>query len=359
MKDYYKILGVPRNASAEEIKEAYYRLAHKYHPDKGGDPEKFKEINEAYRVLSDPEKRRQYDAYGRVFEEAPAGEDIEWFFGKPFDFGFEDLEELVEDFFGFGFDFGRERKRRKREPKRGNDLLVEIEMTLEEVLKGKKEKLILEKWIKCSRCQGTGAEPGSKIIECFSCRGTGFVREIKRIPFGQITQTVVCPACKGEGYQPEKVCNVCKGEGRVRGKQEIQITIPPGVDHNQELKFEGMGDAGRKGGIAGDLYVKIYLKKHPLFERKGDDLWTKIEIPITLAILGGEIEIISLDKERFLFKIPPGVEDGEVFKIKGKGIPHFNGYGRGDLYFKIKIKIPKKLTKRQKELLEKLKEEGL
>jgi len=360
-KDYYKILGVSPQASQEEIRKAYYRLAHKYHPDKGGDPEKFKEINEAYQVLSDPEKRKQYDLYGRIFEETKgrAGTEggFEWLFRQPFDFGFdfENLEEMVEDIFGFGFG----RRRRKKEVKKGRDIELAIEINLEDTLKGKRETVILDKFIKCQRCAGTGAEPGSKIIECFSCRGTGYVQQIKKIPFGQITREVICPECRGEGYKPEKFCHVCQGEGRVRGREEISFFIPAGVDQNQELKIEGKGDAGKRAGKAGNLYVKIYIKEHPLFKRKGDDLFTNIEIPLTKALLGGEIEIPTLEGEKILFRIPAGTNSGEVFRIPKKGIPHFGRYGRGDLYFKIEIKIPKRLTRKQKELLEKLKEEGL
>ena len=357
-KDYYEILGVPPDASPEEIRKAYYRLAHKYHPDKGGDPEKFKEINEAYRVLSDPEKRRQYDMYGRVFEEAPtAGAEtgFEWFFGKPFgfDFGFEDLEEMVEDIFGLGF------KKRRKSVKRGSDIEVRVDLALEDVLKGKQEKILIKKWIKCQRCEGTGAEPGSRIIKCSLCGGTGYAKEIKKIPFGQITRTVICPECKGEGYKPERPCNVCHGEGRIKGTEEISIFIPPGVDTNQRIKIEGKGDAGRKGGKPGDLYLRIFVKKHPIFNRKGDDLYTTVKIPLTAAVLGGKIEVPTLEKEKILFKIPTGTKSGEIFKISGKGLPHFSGYGRGDLYFRVEIKIPKRLTKKQRELFEKLREEGL
>jgi molecular chaperone DnaJ len=359
-KDYYKILGVSPQASQEEIRKAYYKLAHKYHPDKGGDPEKFKEINEAYQVLSDPEKRKQYDLYGRVFEgakETGFESGFEWLFEKPFGFGFdfENLEEMMEDIFGFGFG----RPKRKKDVKRGRDVEVAIEINLEDALRGKRETLILEKFMKCQRCAGTGAEPGSKIIECFSCRGTGFVQQIKKIPFGQITRQVVCPECKGEGYKPEKFCNVCHGEGRVRGTETISFFIPPGVDQNQEIKIEGKGDAGRKGGKSGDLYVKIYIKEHPIFERKGDDIFTKIEVPLTTVILGGEIQVPTLEGEKIFFRIPAGTKSGQVFRIPKKGIPHFGRYGRGDLYFKVEIKIPKRLTRKQKELLEKLKEEGL
>ncbi len=359
MKDYYKILGVPPNASDDEIRKAYYRLAHKYHPDKGGDPEKFKEINEAYRVLSDPEKRRQYDTYGRVFEEAPSGPEtgFEWFWTRPdfdFEFDFGDLSEMVEEMFGFGIP-----RRRKKDLKRGKDIEAEIEINLEDALKGKREKLILEKYVTCSRCEGKGAEPGSKIKECFSCRGTGQVQEIKKTFFGTFTRYTICPECKGEGYIPEKPCNVCKGEGRVWAREEIEFFIPPGVDNNQVIKISGKGDAGRKGGRAGDLYLKIKIKKHPVFERKGDDLFVEVSIPFSLAALGGEIEVPTLEGKIILLKIPAGTESGKVFRISGKGIPHFSGSGRGNLYVKVKIKTPKKLTKKQKEILEKLKEEGL
>jgi len=358
MKDYYKILGVSRNASQEEIKKAYYRLAHKYHPDKGGDPEKFKEINKAYQILSDPEKRRQYDMYGQVFEGAQAGPqtDFEWFWKSPFSAGFEDLEDLLKDFFGFGFDFEFSRK---KEPKRGSDVEIGVEMTLEDVLNGKKEKLLLQNWVKCQRCEGTGAEPRTKIIKCSMCGGTGKVKQIKNTFLGQITRTTVCPQCKGEGFVPETPCQVCRGEGRVKSREEIEVFIPPGVDHLQELRIPQKGDAGRKGGKPGDLYLKIYVKKHPLFERKGNDIFKKLKIPLSVAVLGEKVEVPTLEKEKVIFKIPAGTEDGEIFKISKKGLPKFSGLGRGDLYFKIKIAVPKTLTKTQRELFEKLKEEGI
>lgn len=357
-KDYYKILGVPKNASQEEIKKAYYELAHKYHPDKGGDPEKFKEINEAYRVLADPEKRKQYDQYGHVFEEAPfQPEGTEWFWARPFDFdfdfGFGDLEDIIGEFFGFG------PKPRRKESKRGGDIQVDIEVSLEDVLRGKSQILVLEKWVKCQRCNGKGAEPNSKITECFSCRGTGKVKEIKKIPFGTITRTILCPECQGNGYKFTNPCNVCHGEGRVKGREEISVFIPPGVDHHQQIKIEGKGNAGKRGGGSGDLYVKVFVKKHERFERKGDDLYTKVRVPFTVLALGGEIELINLDNEKIIIKIPPGTEPDSIFQVKNKGMPHFMSSGRGNLYVQISVKIPKKLTKKQKEILEKLKEEEL
>ena len=360
MKDYYKILGVPPNASDDEIRKAYYRLAHKYHPDKGGDAEKFKEVNEAYRILSDKEKRRQYDRYGRVFEEAPgAGPEtgFEWFWTRPdfdFEFDFENLGEMVEEMFGFGFP-----RAKKRDLKKGKDIEIDFEITLEDVLKGKREKVVLEKYITCSRCSGTGAEPGTKIKECFSCRGTGQVQQLKKTFFGTFTKYTVCPECGGEGYRPEKFCNVCQGEGRVKGEEEMEIFIPPGVDNNQIIKISGKGDAGKRGGKAGDLYVRVFVKKHPIFERRGDDLYIEREISFSQAALGDEIEVPTLEEKKILLKVPAGTESGKILRISGKGIPHFSGYGRGNLYVKLIVKTPKKLTKKQKELLEKLKILGL
>jgi len=360
MKDYYQILGVSRDASPEEIKRAYYKLAQKYHPDKGGDEKKFKEINEAYQVLSDKEKKSQYDKFGRVFEGAQQpGFDFQWTWGEPgadFKFDFEDLGEMMEEMFGFS-DFDSAKK--GKDLKKGKDIEVELEMNLEDVLNDRNEEINLYKFVVCSRCQGTGAEPGSKINECFSCRGTGQVQQIKRTFFGAFTRYTVCPECQGEGYRPEKLCNVCNGEGRIKAEEKIKIFIPAGVDTNQVLKFAGKGNAGRRKGKPGDLYVRILVKKHPLFLRKGDDLYISIPISFSQAALGDEIEVPTLEGKKILLKVPAGTESGKVFRISGKGIPHFGRYGRGNLYVELILKIPKKLTKTQKELLEHLKEEGI
>ncbi len=361
MKDYYQILGVSRDASPEEIKKAYYKLAHKYHPDKeSGDEKKFKEINEAYQVLSDKEKRAQYDRFGRVFEGASGaaepGFDFQWVWGKPgmdFEFDFGDLGEMMEEMFGFGA------PRRKKDLKKGKSIEVDIEIPLSDTLKGREKVITLYKYITCPRCQGTGAEPGTKIIECFSCRGTGQVQEIKKTFFGSYTRYTVCPECGGEGYRPEKPCNVCHGEGRIKGEENIKIWIPAGVDTNQVIKVEGKGDAGRKGGKPGDLYVRIFVKKHPVFQRKGDDLYLSVPISFTKAALGDEIEIPTLEEKKILLKVPAGTESGKILRISGKGIPHFSSYGRGNLYVELIVKTPKKLTKKQKELLEQLRKENL
>lgn len=364
-KDYYQILGVARDASPDEIKKAYYKLAHKHHPDKvSGDEKKFKEINEAYQVLSDKEKKSQYDRFGRVSEGMPGGSapggDFQWAWGRPdveFEFGdlgdFGDLGEMMEEMFGLGA------TRRKKEFKRGKDIEIGLEISLEDTLKGKEKEISLYKYIICSRCGGTGSEIGTKIAECFSCRGTGEVQQIKKTFFGSFTRWAICPECKGEGYRPEKLCNVCQGEGRIKGEERIKIWVPAGVDVNQVIKVEGKGDAGRKKGKAGDLYVRILVKQHPIFKRKGDDLHISIPISFSQAALGDEIEIPTPEGKKILLNVPAGIESGKILRISDKGISHFSGYGRGNLYVELNVKIPKKLTKNQKELLEKLREEGI
>jgi molecular chaperone DnaJ len=362
MKDYYQILGVDKKAPQEEIKKAYYKLAHKYHPDKGGNEKKFKEINEAYQVLSDQKKRSQYDQFGQVFEGgtgSESGADFSWAWGKPgssdFEFDISDLGGIMEEMFGFG---GQNQKR-KKDIKRGKDIEISLEISLEDVLKGKEKEIFLHKQVTCFRCQGTGAEPGTLINECFSCRGTGQVQQIKKTFFGSFTKYVICPECKGEGERPVNPCNVCKGEGRVRGEERIKIFIPIGVDNNQVIKIERIGDAGRRRGRAGDLYVKIFVKKHPIFQRRGDDLYILKEISFSQAVLGDEIEIPTLEGKEVLLKVPIGIESGKILRISKKGIPHFSGFDRGDIYAQLIIKIPKKITKRQKELLEELRKEGI
>jgi len=362
-KDYYKILGVPRDASPEEIKKAYYKLAHKYHPDKGGDKEKMKEINQAYEVLSNKEKREQYDRFGHTFDGA-GNNDFNWQWNRPFgegsnfEFSFEDLGDIGDIFENF-FGFEKTRGFRKSNLKKGRDIRIDIEIPLEATLSDLTKEISLYKEVVCSRCQGKGAEPNTTVKECFACRGTGEVQQVKNSFFGFFTRWTVCSECKGEGRIPEKPCNVCKGEGRIKGKEDIKIVIPAGVDSNQIIKIPRKGEAGKRGGVSGDLYVRVLIKKHPVFERKGDDLFITIPISFSQAVLGDEVEIPTLEGKKILLKVPAGSESGKVLKISGKGIPHFGGFGRGNLYVELIVKIPKKLTKRQKELLEKLKEEDL
>jgi len=342
--DYYEILGVKKDASPEEIRKAFHRLAHKYHPDKGGDEKKFKEINEAYQVLSDKQKRAQYDQFGRIFDQGQPGsgpfEGWAWGTGSQggveFDFG--DIGDIFEDFFGVSSPFGMGRRSSRKDIKRGKDIQVDIEIPLEQTLKNSVEKITIEKQIVCHRCQGTGAEPGSKIKECFSCRGTGQVQQIKKNIFGSYTKLTICPECRGEGTTPEKPCIVCGGEGRIKGQETVEINIPAGIDTNQIIRLDGKGGAGKRGGKPGNLFVRIFVKKHPVFER---------------------IEIKSLEGTTLLLEIPAGTESGSVLRISGKGIPHFGRIGRGNLYVELKIKTPKKITKEQKKLLEELKKQGL
>ena len=375
MKDYYQILGVSRESSSEQIKKAYYDLAHKHHPDKGGEEKKFKEINEAYQVLSNKEKRDQYDRFGQTFDGAqasgPGGFDFTWAWGGGkqgenigFDFGeFGGLGDMLEEIFGFG---GGTQRRRK-EVKKGKDIQVTIEVPLESTLSNQEKEISLSKIITCSRCKGTGAEPGSKVKECFTCRGTGEVQQVRRTVLGSFAKYVTCPECGGEGNRPEKSCNVCRGEGRIKGEETIKIFIPAGIDSNQVIKAEGKGEAGKKGGRSGDLYIRIFVKPHPIFERKGDDLHTLVSIPFSKAALGDEIEVQTLDGStgstqggtKIFLQIPAGVESGKILRISGKGIPHFSGHGRGNLYVELIVKIPKRLTKEQKRLLDQLRKEGL
>ena len=371
MKDYYQILGISKNASSEDVKKAFHKLAHKHHPNKGGDEKKFKEINEAYQILSNKEKRDQYDRFGRVFEGGVGGEQNAdsgftwgWNWGNnagpgsepEVDFDFEGLGDIFGDLFGFG---QNRREKKGRNIKKGKDINIDIEVSLEEILSGATKKFFLKKMVPCARCKGMGAEPGTSINECFSCRGTGEVQQIKRTIFGSFTHSAICPECGGEGYRPGKFCNVCKGEGRIKKEEEIEIFIPAGVDTNQVIRVEEKGDAGRKGGKPGNLYARILVKKHPVFDRKGDDLYISLPISFSQAALGSEIEIPTLEKKGIILKIPSGTESGEVLRVSGKGIPHFSSYGRGNLYVELVVKTPKKLTKKQKELLERMREEGI
>ncbi|MDD5639532.1 MAG: molecular chaperone DnaJ [Candidatus Pacebacteria bacterium] len=361
-KDYYKILGVSRSSSADEIKKAYYKLAHQFHPDKkGGNEEKFKEVNEAYQILSDKEKRAQYDKFGTVFGNGGApgggangfGANVNWedVMGG---FGGGSIEDIFE-MFGGGFGGTRE----PQDIKRGHDLEMELEVSLESVLADSEKEISIIKNIKCDRCDGSGAEPGTNIKECFTCRGSGHVQQFRKTIFGTFTQSSVCPECNGEGTKPDVLCNVCRGEGRIKKEEKIKIKIPEGVDNNQIIKVKSKGDAGKRGGSYGDLYIRIFVKPHSVFQRKGDNLYLKQSITFSQAVLGDKIDIRTLDGKEIVLKIPSGVESGKILKISGKGIPRFNGFGKGDLFVQLIVETPQKLNKRQKEIIEQLREAGL
>jgi len=361
--NYYQILGVSNNASIQEIKKAYRKLAHKYHPDKGGDEKKFKEINEAYHILSDKEKRAKYDKFGKAFEQGTEGfsssggfdfESMRSKFGEASEFGFGNIGEMFEEFFNQSAG-----DQRAQDLKRGKDIQIDIEIPLEFCLKPIEKEINIYKMVSCLRCHGTGAEPGTPVKECFSCRGTGRVQQIRRTFFGSFTHYAVCPECKGEGIKPEKPCNVCKGEGRIKGQEKIKIFIPAGVDTNQVIKIEHKGDAGKRGGEQGDIYARIFIKKHPIFTRKGDDIFVLVPISFSQAALGAEIKVPTLDGSKILLKIPSGTQSGKVLRISGKGIPHFSSFGKGNMYVELQIETPKHLSRKQKDLLKQLSEQGL
>lgn len=366
-KDYYKVLGVSENASPEDIKKAYYRLAHKYHPDKGGDEEKFKEVNEAYQTLSDKKKRAQYDQFRHVFQNGytgsrygygPGGFNFQGNFDRSqFEgSGFEDIFEQLEDLFNFNFGTPFSSRRRKN---RGEDIQVTIQIPLAETLQNQVKKISLTRRVVCPRCQGSGAEPGTGFKECPSCRGKGKIPKVQQGVFGTFVRYDTCPQCHGRGKIPEKPCNVCQGKGVIEEKSEITIQIPAGVDSGQILKFPGEGQAAPYGEPAGDLYVKILVKPNPDFKRQGDDLLKTINIEFSQAVLGDTIKVKDLEGEEIAVKIPKGIESGQILKVKRKGIPHFHRLGRGDLLLVVNVHIPKTCTKEQKELIEKLHQTGL
>jgi len=367
-KDYYKVLGVSKEASKEEIKQAFRKLAQQHHPDKGGDEKKFKEINEAYSVLSNDEKRQQYDQFGSDFSSFAGG------FGRQGGMSWEDIfrnyssqgqniEFDIGDIFGgssfsdiFSQFFGGGNQRVRKE--RGKDIVVDIEIILEEAFLGVSKGINLKKYNICKHCKGAGGEPGSGKKRCSECGGNGQIQQTKRTFFGTFSQVITCPKCFGEGEVHEKECKECKGAGRINEIETIKIELPAGVDNGQTIKITGKGEAAKRGGIAGDLYVRVHLRPHKIFTRKRDDIFYDAEIKFSQAVLGDKIDVSTLEGDLKL-KIPAGTEAGQLFRLKGKGMPSLNGYGNGDEYVKIKIKVPKKLSRKEEELIDKLKEEGL
>lgn len=365
MKDYYEILGVPRNATKDDIKKAYRKLAHKYHPDKeGGDDNKFKEATEAYQVLYDDKKRSEYDTYGRTFGGDSGG--FGGFNGQGFDFsgfggqGFDfDLGDIFENFFGGGA--GGRRQSAGWRTKRGADIAVDMEVSFEESVFGTERKVLLSKVSQCSVCRGSGAEPGSEIETCSACNGSGKVHEARRTIFGSFTALKECSKCAGKGSVPVKKCSDCKGQGVLKRNEEITIKVPPGIKDGEAISMPGMGEAVA-GGIAGDLYARINVKRHTVFKREGDDLVMELDVKISEVLLGAEKEIMTLDGPIKL-KIPAGIDSGEILRVRGKGVPIGRGLtsqkGRGDLLIKILVRTPKKVSKKAREIVEELKNEGL
>ena len=355
--DPYKILGVNKSASDAEIKKAYRRLALKYHPDKGGtkeDEKKFKEATLAYEILSDKQKRAQYDQFGTVGA-GPGfgGFDFSGFQDIKFDFGSGTFSDIFDSFFG-----GKARQAKRRGgPMRGNDIEIVVHLTFDEAVFGTTKEVEISRYEQCSHCKGMGNEPGSKIIDCETCQGTGQHRRIQRTPLGPILTASTCEACDGAGKKPEKKCRECKGESRILKAQKIKIKIPAGIHDKAAIRLSGKGESGLKGGPAGDLFAHISISSSKEFERDKDDIKTTQNIHLLQAVLGDEIPIKTIHGDVKL-KIPAGTENGKVFKLKEYGVPKVGTTGKGDHYVKITVDVPKKLSKKERELYDQLVKES-
>jgi len=354
-RDYYEVLGVDRNATKDEIKKAYRRLARKYHPDvnkenKEEAEEKFKEISEAYEVLYDDEKRKIYDTYGKAgVQQNFSNGGFQWS-----DFThFSDLEDIFGGLGGDIFDMffgGMGRGRRRAGPQKGDSLRYDIEITLEEAATGAVKKLSIPHRVKCDACNGTGAKDG-KTETCPVCHGSGQVQHVQQRGFSRFISVGPCQNCGGRGYTYKEACPVCSGHGYIEKRTRLSVDIPAGAYSGMQIRLQGQGDASRNGGEPGDLYIVVHVKRHEIFERDGNDIWLEAPITITTAALGGEIEVPTLIDGKAMLKIPPGTETGTVFRLRGKGIPAINSRRRGDEFVKTRVIIPKRLNSRQKELL--------
>ncbi|NNF83608.1 MAG: molecular chaperone DnaJ [Deltaproteobacteria bacterium] len=338
-RDYYDVLGVQRNCTLDDLKKAYRKLALEYHPDRNPGSkdaeDRFKEVNEAYSVLSDAQRREQYDLYGHA---ATAGQGFEGFGG----FGFGGVEDILNDFFGFGSVFGGFRDR----PRRGPDLRYNLTVTFEEAVFGAEKEIVVPRTGSCGECTGTGAKKGTRPERCAACNGRGQVT----VQQGFFSLSRTCGRCRGTGEVIKEHCPACAGSGTIQEKRPLKIKIPPGVDNETRLKLRGEGEAGRGGGPAGDLYVVVTVEEHPFFARNGQDLVCEVPITFSQAALGSEIEVPTLAGRKKL-SIPPGTQSAREFVLRGEGVTVINSHRRGNLVVRVVIDVPKKLTKRQKELL--------
>ena len=342
-RDYYEVLGIPRNATDEEIKRAFRKLAFKYHPDHNHDDnagEKFKEVNEAFEVLSDPDKRAAYNRFGHGGTEG--------FFGR----GFEGF-----DFTGFGdiFDafFGGVTTATRQAPQRGADLHYNTTITFEDAALGCEKEINILRTENCSLCQGIGCKPGSQPTRCPSCNGNGQVRRVQQSIFGRFTNITTCPQCHGEGRIITEPCPQCRGTGKKKRQRSISVKIPAGVDEDSQIRLRGEGQAGTRGGASGNLYITLAIEQHEFFKRDGDNIIYELPINFAQAALGTEVEVPTLDGKTKL-KLPPGSQTGKVFRLKNKGIPHLHRRGRGDQLVTLLVVTPDSLTKKQRQLFQEL-----
>ncbi len=348
-RDYYEVLGLSKGASEDEIKKAFRKMAMKYHPDRNpGDKEaeeKFKEINEAYAVLSDPDKKDKYDRFGH------AGVDPNSGFGGGGGFGgFGGFEDIFDMFGGAFSGFGGGGRSRRNGPQKGSDLQKTVTIDFEEAAFGTKKEIRINKYVKCKTCDGTGAQPGTSKKKCPKCGGTGEVRTAQRTPLGTFQSVSACPDCNGTGEINETPCKDCGGTGRIRDNVTIAVNIPAGVDNDSVIPIRGQGEPGVNGGPDGDLYIVINVRPHEIFERRGQDLWLEIPITFDQAALGDEIVVPTLEG-KVSYKVPAGTQPDTVFRLKGKGIKNVRNSRKGDLYVKVSLEVPTKLNSKQKKAI--------
>ena len=351
-KDYYEVLGVERGATDEEIKSSFRKLAKKYHPDlQTGDKteaeDKFKEINEAYEVLSDKDKRAKYDQFGHAAFDPNAGAG-----GGYGGAGFGDFSDIFDTMFGGFGGFGAQQQTRTG-PARGNDLKYNMTLTFEEAAFGCRKEILVPREENCEKCSGTGAKPGTKPVKCSSCGGSGQVRVQQNTVFGSFATVRTCDVCNGTGKIIADPCPDCHGRGRIRKSNRINVNIPAGIDNGQTLTMRGEGEAGKRGGPHGDLYIGISVKPHKLFTRKGYDMYIDMTVPMTVATLGGEILVPTLTGN-VKYSIAEGTQTGTTFRLREQGIQRLNATGKGDMFVRVNVQIPKRLTDEQRELVKKL-----
>lgn len=346
-RDYYEILGIPKNASADDVKSAFRQLARKYHPDVNKEPdaeERFKEINEAYGILSDEQKRAAYDRFGHAGVQGAGG--------MPQDFTV-DFADLFGELFGFGGMGGRSARRSQNMPRRGSDLQMKLDLTFEQAVFGLEKDVEYTRDEICSRCQGRGAEPGTSATRCATCGGSGEVRQVRQTILGSMVQVATCPNCHGAGETISTPCHQCNGHGLERKTRKKIVSIPGGVDTGTQIRLPGEGQPGVNGGPYGNLFLVIEVKPHQYFRRHGNDIQLDLGVNVAQAALGAEVEVDTVDGPARL-KIPAGTQPGKVLRLKGKGVPHLRGQGRGDQLVVVNVEIPKSLNADQRKLFEQL-----